>query len=131
VTGFFPTPYGKSKERAETHYLQTGNRGRGRLFIRDYFEPLGYNVKSSKNKHIPLAIRSASKDILHEFLEAYFECDSGINGGGGSYDSPAEIEVDSPNKKYYDPRVWLRKAQETMIARLEQAFKELNAIDVL
>lgn len=39
--------------------------------------------------------------------------------------------VDSPNKKYYDPRVWLRKAQETMIARLEQAFKELNAIDVL
>ncbi|NCB59633.1 MAG: fructose-bisphosphate aldolase class-II family protein, partial [Gammaproteobacteria bacterium] len=31
----------------------------------------------------------------------------------------------------YDPRVWLRKAQETMIARLEQAFKELNAIDVL
>ncbi|MCX9158186.1 class II fructose-bisphosphate aldolase [Niveibacterium sp. 24ML] len=38
---------------------------------------------------------------------------------------------DSPNKKYYDPRVWLRKGQETMIARLEQAFKELNAIDVL
>jgi fructose-bisphosphate aldolase, class II len=39
--------------------------------------------------------------------------------------------ADSPNKKYYDPRVWLRKGQETMIARLEQAFKELNAIDVL
>lgn len=39
--------------------------------------------------------------------------------------------ADSPNKKYYDPRVWLRKAQETMIARLGQAFKELNAIDVL
>ena len=39
--------------------------------------------------------------------------------------------TDSPNKKYYDPRVWLRKGQETMIARLEQAFKELNAVDVL
>ncbi len=39
--------------------------------------------------------------------------------------------VDSPNKKYYDPRVWLRKGQESMIARLELAFKELNAIDVL
>ncbi|TCS43974.1 class II fructose-bisphosphate aldolase [Reinekea marinisedimentorum] len=36
---------------------------------------------------------------------------------------------DSPNKKYYDPRVWLRKAQESMVARLEQAFTELNAID--
>ena len=39
--------------------------------------------------------------------------------------------ADAPNKKYYDPRVWLRKGQETMIARLEQAFKELNAVDVL
>lgn len=39
--------------------------------------------------------------------------------------------ADSPNKKYYDPRVWLRKGQESVIARLQQAFKELNAIDVL
>lgn len=33
--------------------------------------------------------------------------------------------------KYYDPRVWLRAAQTSMVTRLEQAFKELNAIDVL
>lgn len=39
--------------------------------------------------------------------------------------------ADSPNKKYYDPRVWLRKGEESMIARLELAFKELNAVDVL
>ncbi|PIE42841.1 MAG: class II fructose-bisphosphate aldolase [Gammaproteobacteria bacterium] len=38
---------------------------------------------------------------------------------------------DKPNKKYYDPRVWLRKAQESMIVRLEQAFKDLNAVDTL
>ncbi len=38
---------------------------------------------------------------------------------------------DSPNKKYYDPRVWLRSAQVSMIERLELAFKELNAINVL
>jgi fructose-bisphosphate aldolase (EC 4.1.2.13) len=38
---------------------------------------------------------------------------------------------DQPNKKFYDPRVWLRKGQESMVARLEQAFKDLNAIDVL
>lgn len=36
---------------------------------------------------------------------------------------------DKPNKKYYDPRVWLRKGQESMITRLEQAFRELNCID--
>ena len=38
---------------------------------------------------------------------------------------------DKPNKKYYDPRVWLREGQNKMIARLEQAFTELNALDVL
>ncbi|MDN3647929.1 class II fructose-bisphosphate aldolase [Reinekea marina] len=36
---------------------------------------------------------------------------------------------DSPNKKYYDPRVWLRAGQVGMVERLEQAFRELNAID--
>ncbi|MBW8192673.1 class II fructose-bisphosphate aldolase [Neiella marina] len=38
---------------------------------------------------------------------------------------------DAPNKKYYDPRVWLRKGQDSMVTRLEQAFADLNAIDVL
>lgn len=37
--------------------------------------------------------------------------------------------ADKPNKKYYDPRVWLRKGEEAMIARLKQAFKDLNCID--
>ena len=35
---------------------------------------------------------------------------------------------DSPNKKYYDPRVWLRKGEENFIKRLELAFDMLNAI---
>lgn len=38
---------------------------------------------------------------------------------------------DKPNKKYYDPRVWLRAGQATMVTRLEQAFKELNAVNTL
>jgi len=38
---------------------------------------------------------------------------------------------DSPNKKYYDPRVWLRKAEGTMRARLEKAFEDLNNINTL
>ncbi|WP_347839425.1 class II fructose-bisphosphate aldolase [uncultured Draconibacterium sp.] len=37
---------------------------------------------------------------------------------------------DKPNKKFYDPRVWVRKAEEAMIARLKKAFEDLNAIDV-
>ena len=39
--------------------------------------------------------------------------------------------LDAPNKKHYDPRVWLRKAEESMVKRLIQAFTELNALDVL
>ena len=36
---------------------------------------------------------------------------------------------DKPNKKQYDPRVWLRKGQETFIKRLEVAFDDLNCIN--
>lgn len=36
---------------------------------------------------------------------------------------------DKPNKKYYDPRVWLRKGQESMVARVKEAFESLNAVD--
>ena len=36
---------------------------------------------------------------------------------------------DSPNKKFYDPRVWLRKMEEGVVARLLQAYKDLNAMD--
>ena len=39
--------------------------------------------------------------------------------------------ADSPNKKYYDPRVWLRKGEESMIARLKVAFEDLNCINQL
>ncbi len=36
---------------------------------------------------------------------------------------------DKPNKKYYDPRVWLRKGEESFIKRLETAFDDLNCIN--
>jgi len=37
--------------------------------------------------------------------------------------------ADKPNKKKYDPRVWLREGEKTMIERLRQAFDDLNCID--
>ncbi len=39
--------------------------------------------------------------------------------------------ADSPNKKFYDPRQWLRKAEDAFRARLEDAFKDLNNINTL
>jgi fructose-bisphosphate aldolase class II len=38
---------------------------------------------------------------------------------------------DIPNKKYYDPRVWLRKAEESFTFRLTQAFEDLNNVNTL
>lgn len=37
--------------------------------------------------------------------------------------------LDKPNKKFYDPRVWLRKGEESFISRLEIAFNDLNCIN--
>lgn len=38
---------------------------------------------------------------------------------------------DQPNKKYYDPRQWLRAAEDAFRARLSQAFADLNNINRL
>ncbi len=39
--------------------------------------------------------------------------------------------ADIPNKKYYDPRKWIREGESTFNTRLEQAFADLNNINTL
>ncbi len=39
--------------------------------------------------------------------------------------------ADAPNKKYYDPRVWLRSAETSFVERLTQSFHELNNVGTL
>ena len=100
VTGFTPTFRSADTDlRSHQHYLYLGGRGE---FLRDYLRPLGLTGRTAKDKHIPLSIRTAPFEVFHEFLEAYFECDSGINGGaykGSKYNAPAEIEVGSASRK--------------------------------
>lgn len=38
---------------------------------------------------------------------------------------------EKPNKKFYDPRVWVRKGEDTFITRLTQAFEDLNNVGTL
>lgn len=38
---------------------------------------------------------------------------------------------DVPNKKYYDPRKWLREGELTFKARLKKAFEDLNNVNTL
>lgn len=37
--------------------------------------------------------------------------------------------TDAPNKKYYDPRVWLRSLEDSMVLRLQQSFRDLNCVN--
>ncbi|MGB5058069.1 MAG: class II fructose-bisphosphate aldolase [Candidatus Promineifilaceae bacterium] len=58
--------------------------------------------------------------LYYQAKEAYLQSQIGSPDGD-----------DSPNKKYYDPRVWLRKGEESLKARLNQAFSDLNNIGTL
>ena len=39
--------------------------------------------------------------------------------------------AEAPNKKHYDPRVWVREGEKTFITRLKQAFEDLNNVNTL
>ncbi|WP_188149747.1 class II fructose-bisphosphate aldolase [Teredinibacter waterburyi] len=83
-------------------------------------ESIGYGV-------IKMNIDTDTQWASWEGVMNYYKANEGyLQGQIGNPDGD-----DKPNKKYYDPRVWLRKGQEAMIARLEQAFSDLNAIDRL
>jgi len=59
-----------------------------------------------------------------EGIKNYYEAKKGyLQGQIGNPEGD-----DAPNKKYYDPRVWLRKGEESIVARLKEAFADLNAI---
>lgn len=58
--------------------------------------------------------------------EYYIKHEDNLQGQIGS-----SVDPDVPNKKFYDPRAWLRKGEEQMVVRLKQAFKELNCLDRL
>ena len=57
-------------------------------------------------------------------LEYYKKNEAYLQGQIGNPDGD-----DKPNKKYYDPRVWLRKAEETFVKRLTIAFEDLNCVN--
>lgn len=58
--------------------------------------------------------------------EYYLKNEGYLQGQIGNPDG-----ADKPNKKFYDPRVWVRAAQVSMVTRLEQAFQDLNACNSL
>ena len=60
---------------------------------------------------------------LWEGIKNYYVKNEGyLQGQIGNTKGP-----DEPNKKYYDPRAWLRAGEETFKARLQRYFEELSA----
>jgi fructose-bisphosphate aldolase class II len=72
--------------------------------------------------NIDTDIQWAFWDGVHEY---YKKNQDNLQAQIGSSTDP-----DVPNKKFYDPRVWLRKGEESLVKRLTQAFEELNCINV-
>ena len=72
-----------------------------------------------KRQDLQYAFLAGVRDYVHEkkdFLQAQ------IGNPNGS---------DEPNKKFYDPRVWLREGEKSFVERLKKAFKDLNNVNTL
>ena len=88
--------------------------------VEEIREAIGYGViKMNIDTDMQWAFLSGVRDYIDEKKD-YLQTQI------GSPDGP-----DSPNKKYYDPRVWLRKAEESFVDRLKRAFEDLNNVDTL
>lgn len=60
-------------------------------------------------------------------VRKYYVANEGyLQGQIGNPEGP-----DEPNKKKYDPRAWLRKGEESIVARSKKAFENLNNINRL
>lgn len=83
-------------------------------------EAIGYGVvKMNIDTDLQFAFTEGIRDYMVNNID-YLKTQIGNPNGG-----------DVPNKKYYDPRKWLREGEITFKTRLEQAFKDLNNINTL
>ena len=88
--------------------------------VEEIREAISYGaVKMNIDTDMQYAFMCGSRDYFIENLE-FLKSQIGNPNG-----------YDIPNKKYYDPRVWLRKSEESFVNRLEKAFSDLNNINTL
>ena len=80
-------------------------------------EAIGYGV-------IKMNIDTDTQWAYWAGVKQYYETNQGyLQGQIGNPEGD-----DKPNKKYYDPRKWLRDGEKAMVARLKQAFSDLNCV---
>ncbi len=83
-------------------------------------EAIDYGViKMNIDTDLQYAFTCGIRDYMKQF-DAYLQSQIGNPEGN-----------DKPNKKYYDPRKWLREGEKTFVERLKKAFEDLNNINTL
>lgn len=83
-------------------------------------EAIGYGVvKMNIDTDLQFAYTEGARDYIMSKIE-YLKTQIGNPEGD-----------DQPNKKYYDPRKWMRDCEVTFGKRLEQAFHDLNNVNTL
>ena len=83
-------------------------------------EAIGYGVvKMNIDTDLQFAFTEGSRDYITNNLD-YLHTQIG---------NPEGEEM--PNKKYYDPRKWIRAGELTFIRRLERSFQDLNNVNSL
>lgn len=88
--------------------------------VEEIREAIGYGVvKMNIDTDLQFAYNEGVRDYMEKNIE-YLRTQIGNPDG-----------IDIPNKKYYDPRKWLREGELTFKARLKQAFEDLNNINTL
>merc|ERR1711936_93140 len=76
-----------------------------------------------KNGVIKMNIDTDTQWAYWDGLKNFYKKNEGyLQGQVGNPDGE-----DKPNKKFYDPRVWVRASEESMIARAKESFKALNS----
>ncbi|MBU61316.1 MAG: class II fructose-bisphosphate aldolase [Opitutae bacterium] len=97
------------------HFVFHGGSGSSREHIR---EAIGYGVVKM---NLDTDMQWAYWDGVHDYYKANKDY---LNAQLGNPDGD-----DVPNKKYYDPRTWLRSGENAFVKRLASAFDDLNCIN--
>ena len=88
--------------------------------VEEIREAIGYGViKMNLDTDLQFAFTEGVRDYVSSKID-YLRTQIGNPDGD-----------DVPNKKYYDPRKWLREGELTFVKRLEQSFSDLNNINTL
>jgi fructose-bisphosphate aldolase class II len=112
--------YISKKYNVEENHIDFVFHGGSGSTVEEIKEAIGYGViKMNIDTDLQYAFAEGIRDYMTDHAD-YVSTQIGNPEGG-----------DVPNKKYYDPRKWLREGEKTLITRLTKAFEDLNNVNTL